>query len=113
MPLEGGHWERQRTPLRRVSRRERRVLAVALAALAALTVAIAVAAARSGPASPAAGRGCVELVAASTTGGATYRACGPAAARWCREAGRDASQRTLRARCGEAGLAVSRRRGPS
>lgn len=113
MPVEG-QWERQNTPLRRVTRRERRVLACACVAMIALAVAIGLGAARSGPAAkPAAG--CVQLVAASTTGGATYRACGAAAERWCREAGATDLAGSLRARCLAAGLpvGVSRPRGPS
>lgn len=108
MPLEAGHWQRTRTPLRRASRRERRALAAAAAALLAIACAVAVLAAGSGSSSPASAHGCVELVAASTTGGATYRACGTAAARWCRTAGPggDAASRTLRDRCRAAGLAV-------
>jgi hypothetical protein len=49
--------------------------------------------------------GCVDVIAASTTGGATIHACGASAARWCRfEAARhDAFARALRARCGRAG----------
>jgi hypothetical protein len=49
--------------------------------------------------------GCVDVIAASTTGGATVHACGAAAAHWCRlEATRDdAFARAIQARCGRAG----------
>jgi hypothetical protein len=49
--------------------------------------------------------GCVDVIAASTTGGATVHACGAAAARWCRfEATRDDTfARAIRVRCARAG----------
>jgi hypothetical protein len=110
MPLEG-HWARQHTPFRGLPRRERRVLAVAGGALLALVVALAVHAALQSPAAPSR-RGCVEIVAASTTGGATFRACGTAAARWCANADRlgGADGRRLRERCVDAGYRVAPRR---
>ena len=51
------------------------------------------------------GAGCVEVTAASTTGGATLHACGTDAARWCRsQAGHtDTVARAVLAACARAG----------
>jgi hypothetical protein len=54
---------------------------------------------------PKAATGCVDVVAASTTGGATLHACGADAVRWCRsQAGRtDRAARVTLAACARAG----------
>ena len=105
MPLEG-HWQRQQTPLRRVSRRELRLLA-AVASVLALAAAVVLYAALRHEAHHAAA-GCVEITAASTTGGATLHACGADAARWCRsEAGHtDTVARAVLTACARAGYRV-------
>ena len=105
MPLEG-HWQRQQTPLRRVSRRELRLLA-AVASVLALAAAVVLYAALHHAAHHAAA-GCVEITAASTTGGATLHACGADAARWCRsEAGHtDTVARAVLTACARAGYRV-------
>ena len=83
MPLEG-HWERQNTPLRGLSRRERRILApfaiVLVLSLAALGLFLIF---DNGSESST---GCVDVTGASTLGAATYHACGRSAARFCRSA---------------------------
>jgi hypothetical protein len=98
VPVEG-HWERQQTPLRRLGRRERRLLWVFVAVLVAATVAIALAAALH-KATPVPA-GCIQVTGPSTLGAAIYRECGTAATRWCREeAGRtDPLARAVQARC--------------
>lgn len=50
--------------------------------------------------------GCVDVVGASSTGAATFHACGPESARWCREqAGRhDAFARRVEAQCRREGF---------
>jgi hypothetical protein len=105
VPLEG-QWQRQHTPLRRVSRRELRVLA-AVAAVLALAAAIVLYAALH-HATHRVAAGCVEVSAASTTGGATLHACGPDAARWCRsQAGHtDTVARAVLTACARAGYRV-------
>ena len=106
MPLEG-HWARQHSALPSTSLREGRVLlAVAIAALLAALVVVVLALQRQAPA-PAAG--CVEVVAASTTGGATYRACGSEAAAWCRDSARktDAVAREVVRQCRRAGYPLA------
>jgi hypothetical protein len=89
MPLEG-HWDRQQTPLRGISARERRVLAVVAALLVALSVALLVHGLASSS-SPSASAACVDVTAASTLGGAKVHACGAEATRVCRSAGAGSS----------------------
>ena len=90
MPLEG-HWERQHTPLRGMSARERRTAAIvaSVLAVAAVAVVLFVVLADSGSSAPA--PGCIRATAASTMGGATVNACGEAAQRWCAVAAREAT----------------------
>jgi len=98
MPLEG-HWARQHTALRRLSRRERRALVAGLVGLfVALVVALVVALRAEAPLTAP---GCIDVVAPSTTGGATVHACGAAARHYCRvEATRtDAVARAVQAQC--------------
>ena|SRR5213593_2505966 len=103
MPLEG-HWARQNTALRRLGRRELRVLVAGVIALSVVLVVVLIAAVRTDAPAPTAG--CVDVVAASTTGGATLHACGAEAAHWCRieAARRDVVARTVLARCRAAGF---------
>jgi hypothetical protein len=102
VPLEG-QWQRQHTPLSRVSRRELRTLAAVAAVLALAAAVVLYAAVRHKTHHAAAG--CVEVTAASTTGGATLHACGTDAARWCRsQAGHpDAVARAVLTACARAG----------
>jgi hypothetical protein len=102
VPLEG-HWERQNTPLRRVGRREVRVLAVVASVLVLALGVVVYSALHHG--TPQAGPGCVDIITASTTGGAVVHACGAKAEHWCQlEAARsDAFARTAQARCRRAG----------
>jgi hypothetical protein len=103
MPLQG-HWERTQTPLRRTTPRDTRLVA-GIAALLVVALAVVVYAAVSED-SAKPGPGCIEVTAAHSTGGATVRACGPTAARWCRTmaARDDPLARAVRARCRSAGL---------
>jgi hypothetical protein len=110
MPLVEGHWQRQQTPLRRLTLRERRLLQAFAAALVVASIAIAAFSVlhRSAPI-PA---GCIEVTGPSTMGAAIYRACGADAERWCRDvAGKDPkadpTARAVQARC--RALALSRR----
>lgn len=98
MPVEG-HWERQQTPLRRLGRREKRLLQGFLAVLLAATVAVAALSALQKAAPVPAG--CIQVTGPSTLGAAVYRECGAAAVRWCREeAGKsDPLARAVQARC--------------
>jgi hypothetical protein len=103
MPLEG-HWERQHTPLRRTPPRERRVLLVAGGLIALATVVVLVVALTSSGPAPRAG--CIDVTAASTTGGATFRACGADAQRRC-AAVRPGGDGGLARACRRAGLPVA------
>lgn len=86
-----------------MSRRELRTLA-AVAALLTLAAAVVLYAAVHHTTHRAAA-GCVEVTAASTTGGATLHACGADAARWCRsQAGHsDTVSRAVLSACARAG----------
>jgi len=98
MPLEG-HWARQHTALRRLTRRELRALALGLGALAVAVIVVLVLALRAE--APARTPGCIDVVAPSTTGGATVHACGRAARQYCRVEARrsDAVARAVQAQC--------------
>ena len=81
MPLEG-QWDRQHTPLRRLGRREQRLLGL-MAVVLAVACALIVVAAISKGSSPATPPSCVEVVGPSTMGASNYQACGRQAARFC------------------------------
>jgi hypothetical protein len=80
VPLEG-HWDRQHTPIRRLSRRERRIVLPVTVALALACVAVIVFS--LGGSSHSTAAGCVEVVGPSTMGASNYQTCGPQAARFC------------------------------
>jgi uncharacterized membrane protein len=82
VPLEG-HWQRVNTPLRTLTRRERRLVRIAAAVVAAIAVAIVVLAASAGTAPPAAG--CISATVPGAMGGVTVDACGARARTICRE----------------------------
>jgi hypothetical protein len=104
MPLEG-HWQRQNTPLRRLSRREGRTLAIVATIVLLAAAGVVYAVVNQG--TTAARAGCIELTAASTTGGATLRYCGRDAAELCRsQAGRSGPvARSAQAACRRAHIA--------
>jgi hypothetical protein len=104
MPLEG-HWERVNTPLRRLTRREARLVAAVAAVLVVVALGLGLYALLHDSSSKL-GTGCIEVTGAHSTGGATIRACGPDAARWCRlvVARGDPLSRQVQARCRETGF---------
>jgi hypothetical protein len=109
MPLVEGHWQRQQTSLRRLTRRERRLLIGFLVALALASAGVAayLVLHRAAPL-PA---GCIQVTAPSTLGAVQLRVCGPAeVARFCREqaARDDPTARAAHERC-RAYAATSRR----
>jgi hypothetical protein len=83
MPLEG-HYERQTTPLYKLSPREIKaagaVLAVTLIALLAVVFATV------GDSSPGPAAGCIRADVAGIVGAETISACGPRAVAVCRQA---------------------------
>ena len=103
MPLEG-HYERQTTPLYKLSSREIKaagaVLAVTLVSL--LAVVIATAGDRGSPLKP----GCFSASVAGIVGAQTVSACGTEAEARCAHAARfdDPRSRTIVAACEERGI---------
>jgi hypothetical protein len=103
MPVEG-QWERQQTPLRRLTRRELRLLqgfvAVLLVAVAASVVLMLT---TSDPPVPP---NCIQVTGGSAVGGANFRVCGADRAAWCRQvAGReDPTSLAVQKRCVALGL---------
>jgi hypothetical protein len=83
MPLEG-HYERQTTPLRKLSPREiRTALAALVATLAALAVVVLLTVGDSG--APVA-EGCISPTVAGIVGAETINACGSEAVQVCTRA---------------------------
>jgi hypothetical protein len=103
MPVEG-NWERQQTPLRRLSRRERRLFQAIAAALLVATAVVVLLALLQAP--PRAHAGCIEVTGSSTLGAANYRVCGADRRTWCRQeaAHDDPLARAVQARCRALGL---------
>ncbi len=81
MPLEG-HYERQTTPLHRLSPRERLVGIVLIVIVALGSLAVVIAGAGNGRVAPDT-PGCVAVVDPGTMGGNMSRACGAAAKAFC------------------------------
>jgi type II secretory pathway component PulM len=103
MPLQG-HWERQTTPLRRLTTRERTmVLAgvlVTIVAIAALLVVF------GNEDQPAPGPGCIRAEIAHVMGAEQLNACGARARSLCADAATDNDPNAgeIRGACREAGL---------
>lgn len=83
VPLER-HWERQNTPLRGMTRRERLIVASVTMVACIVAVGVVVGALRTG-AGPAARAGCVHVTAAGNTGGYVLRLCDGHAITFCRQ----------------------------
>ena len=103
MPVEG-QWERSQTPLRRLSRRELRLVQgfLALLLVAAVASAALVLTASDPPVPP----GCIQVTGGSTMGAVNYRVCGEDRAAWCRQmAGRgDPTSLAVQKRCAAEGI---------
>ncbi len=103
MPLEG-HYERQTTPLRKLSPRELKaafgVMAVTVVALLAVVLATV------GDSSPGPAEGCISANVAGIVGAETIGACGPEAVEVCRHAAGFSGDRaeTIIAACTEQGI---------
>jgi hypothetical protein len=103
MPLEG-HYERQTTPLYKLSSRE---LKVAFGALAVTLIAvIAVVAFTVGDSNPAPAKGCIRTEVAGIVGAETINACGREAAQICSHAAKFSGPRpeTIVADCEKQGV---------
>jgi hypothetical protein len=103
MPMEG-HWERTRTPLYKLTRRERFVALGALAATIVTIVAIVVATA--GNTRPAPGPGCIRALTPNVMGAEELNACGTRARHLCAKFARDDDPvgNAVEASCREAGI---------
>jgi hypothetical protein len=103
MPLEG-HYERQTTPLRRLTPRELKaafgVLAVTLIALLAVILFTV------GDKAPAIGAGCIRPTVAGITGAETLNQCGSEAVETCTHASEYTGARaeTIVGECSERGI---------
>jgi hypothetical protein len=103
MPLEG-HYERQTTPLYKLSKRELKVafgiLAVTLAAM------IAVVAATAGDSNPPPAIGCINPTVAGIVGAETINRCGQEAVDTCSHAAEFTGARaeTIVANCNQQGV---------
>jgi hypothetical protein len=103
VPLQG-HWDRVNTPLRKTTRRERRIVAVVGGLVAvAVIVSVIVAIGASSPATPA---GCIKLEVASTMGGGATQLCGNTAREFCASPAAHHEQGYL-AKCRGQGYAVT------
>lgn len=103
MPLEG-HYERQTTPLYKLSGRE---LKAAFAALAVTLIAvIAVVAFTVGDSNPAPAKGCISTEVAGKVGGEMINACGQEAVAVCSRAAKFTGARagTIVADCEKQGI---------
>jgi hypothetical protein len=90
MPLEG-HWQKQNTPLRKLTGRERRA---GLAALAVTVVALlGVVIATAGDNNPPTPKGCIRANVAGVVGAETISGCGTEAVAKCEHAARYDSPR--------------------
>lgn len=110
MPLEG-HYERQTTPLYKLSSREIRAAAIVLAVTAVALLAVVIA--TVGDSNPATPHGCIKTEVAGIVGAQTVSACGAEAAARCAHAARydDPRARTIVAECNRQGVPTTGRPG--
>jgi hypothetical protein len=103
MPLEG-QWQRSQTPLRKLTKRERRVaigvIAVTVVALAGILLLTA------GDSRPGPAPGCIETVVAGRVGGEPINGCGAKARAICARASHfdDPRANKIVDTCREAGI---------
>jgi predicted metal-binding membrane protein len=103
MPLEG-HWQRTNTPLRRLTKRERNVVAAGLATtLIALAILLF---ATAGDSQPPPAPGCISVSVAGRTGAELVHGCDMEAREICALAATrdDPASLTIAASCGERGI---------
>jgi hypothetical protein len=77
-----GHWQRQNTPLRRLSRREMRLAAIVAGAIAVSVAIGTFFVINDSP--PALAPGCISIETGSTMGGGKSTPCGGTAVALCR-----------------------------
>jgi hypothetical protein len=103
MPLEG-HYERQNTPLYKLSKREIKV-AIGIIAVALISM-IAVVAATAGDSNPPPVAGCINPTVAGIVGAETLNRCGQEAVDTCSHAAEYTGARaeTIVANCNQQGV---------
>lgn len=104
MPLEG-HYERQTTPLYKLSRREIWV-ATSIVAVTLITIIVMVAFTGTGNSNPAPAQGCINPTVAGIVGAETINACGQEAVDICSHASEYAGARaeTIVGNCEQQGV---------
>jgi hypothetical protein len=104
MPLEG-HYERQTTPLYKLSRREIWV-AASIVAVTLVTIIAMVAVSGAGNSNPAPAQGCINPTVAGIVGAETLNACGQEAANICSHASEYTGARaeTIVGNCNQQGV---------
>ena len=103
MPLEG-HYERQTTPLYKLSSRE--LKAAALALIVTVAAMLAVVFATVGDSAPPVAKGCMKATVAGIVGAETISACGQEAVATCRRAAKfdDPRAETILGACRKYGI---------
>lgn len=103
MPLEG-HWRRTRTPIRRLTRRER--LAVAWGTAATIVAIVVLVVATAGNSRPAPGPGCIRAMIPHVMGASELNLCGEHARRACAQHAdeTDPGSLSIQASCRKAGI---------
>ena len=98
-----GHWQRVNTPLRELTRRERRIVAIVTTVLAISVAALVIGALTSSNRLPA---GCIDVITASATGAGETRACGQQAKDLCQAvaARHDSYATEVQAACRRSGI---------
>jgi hypothetical protein len=106
MPLEG-HYERQTTPLYKLSPRE--IKAASIVLLVTVVAMLAVVIATVGDSSPPTPMGCIKVTVAGVVGGETISGCGAEAEAKCAHAAQFDSPRseTLVAECEAQGVPLT------
>ncbi len=106
MPLEA-HWQRTRSPLRELTKRER-IVAIGTMVGTALAIVVLIVA-TAGKSRPEPGPGCIRATIAHVMGGEELNACGQRAKRLCAQNAtrEDPNALSIQASCREAGLPLS------
>lgn len=112
MPLEG-HYERQTTPLYKLSSRE--IKAASITLLVTVVALLGVVIATAGDSSPATPMGCIKATVAGVVGAETISGCGAEAEAKCAQAARFDSPRsnTVVAECEAQGVPLTGASDPS
>src|SRR4051812_27842760 len=107
MPLEG-HWERQNTPIRQLTRRE--WVAVLIGTVLAVAAVVALLVGFGSKSRPAPGPGCIRATISHVMGAEELNACDAHARRICADAAGDGDPNAVAilAACRQAGVGTAR-----